>query len=183
MGVREPGRAFVVELGEGALFEQLGALLVARHDARVTDRPNAAGVRIVDVELPGTVHRAGELEDLFSHPLRRIQPVAAQLVELFSGGRDRGDARIALRLLPRRPGEGECFEAGGGGVAEARLLLPELSALRERPDLVQVRVEDAEEVVVGSSEGEYAIVDKEYLREPREDAMFSYPWCGDVSRQ
>ena len=63
MGEVEPGGAFVVEVGQGAFGEQLGVVLVARDEARVADRADAARVGVVDVARPGAGRRAGTPED------------------------------------------------------------------------------------------------------------------------
>jgi hypothetical protein len=41
-----------------------------------------AVVGVVDVAGPGAVGGSGELQDLFGHPLGRVEPALAELVEL-----------------------------------------------------------------------------------------------------
>ena len=84
MGQVEPGGAFVVEVGQGALGQQLGVVFVARDKARVADRADTARVGIVDVARPGAGRRAGAPEDSevlpFSGFARLASPNKARLI-------------------------------------------------------------------------------------------------------
>ena len=68
-----------------------------------------------------------------------------------------------LRLLMRRVlgreagGEGEGFEAGGGGVARI-VAHAQPSTHAQRPDFVEAAVQDAEGGVVGAGDGDHYVV-------------------------
>jgi len=127
----EPGGALIIEVGERPLLELLGALVILRDDARVTDGADAFVVGVVNVSGPGSVNRAGEFEDFFFRPLRRVEPVVAKLVELF------GRLGDGFPLVVGRPGKWEGLEAGRRRMARSSF---ESCAQPERPDLVQERM-------------------------------------------
>jgi len=56
----EAGGAFVVEVGQGAFLQGLGAGGVFGDQAPVTDGADAAGVGVLDVAGPGVARKAGD---------------------------------------------------------------------------------------------------------------------------
>lgn len=93
MGQVEPGGALVVEVGEGAFFEELRAFFVFGDDPRVADGADIVVLSLrerirlaerdvytggIDVAFPRSVDGAGEFEDFGARPLGRIEPVVAE---------------------------------------------------------------------------------------------------------
>ena len=75
MGEGEPCGAFVLEVGQGAFLQVLGAGGVLGDRAWIADGADAAGVGVVDVAVPGAGGGAGEFQDLLPGPFRRVEPV------------------------------------------------------------------------------------------------------------
>lgn len=69
VGQGQPGGAFVVELGQGALLQLLGAVVVLGGQARVADGAEPARVGVVDVARPGAGGRAGGFQQVLRHPV------------------------------------------------------------------------------------------------------------------
>ena len=130
---------------------------------------------------PGAVEGAGEFEDFLFRPFGRVEPGLAQGVQFPRGGGDglhfSLNGGIVLRFLPRRPREGEGLEAGRGRVARAAGRLAQLRGLGAGPDLVNPRVEDAEEIVVRAGEDEQS-ADRAGLAslQPSEESMLRDCW-------
>src|SRR5664280_301836 len=82
----------------------------------------------------------------------RVQPAVAKADKLAGGRGDR------LTLLVGRAREREGLEAGGRGVAEAGLDLPELGARGAGPRLVNAGVQDAEGVVVVATDDNELVI-------------------------
>src|SRR5664280_2907524 len=104
----------------------------------------------------------------------RIEPAVAEADELAGGRRDR------FPLLVAGAREREGLEAGGGGVAEAGLDLPELGARGAGPRLVNAGVQDAKRVVVVASENDEGMVRNPIGGEPREEPMLGRRWRDDA---
>ena len=82
VGELEPGGTLVVEIGERAAGQLARGLVRVRNQTTVADRADAARVGVVYVAGPQTVHRAGKFQHLLARPLRRIEPVIPQPIQL-----------------------------------------------------------------------------------------------------
>jgi len=82
----QPRWPLVVEGGQRAGFRLGGALRVLWSQTSVANRPDAAGVGVVEVALPCAVLRTGRLRHFLANPLGRVEPVGAQLAGVLLRG-------------------------------------------------------------------------------------------------
>jgi hypothetical protein len=172
VGQVEPGGTLVVEIRQRPLFELFCRFFILGEQAGVADGAEAVGVWVVEVAGPGAVGGAGEFEEAFAAPFGGIQPRRPQPVQL---PRRLGN-RLPLGLARLR--EGECLEAGRGGVAESAFALAHLRSLCPRPDFMEPRVQDAEEVVVGPGKDDQLAIRKRWGIKPHEQTMLRDSWRG-----
>src|SRR5690606_16936451 len=93
----------------------------------------------------------------------RVEPRLALLVKLARRLRDGLIARVVHRLGPRRPGQRERLEGGGGRVAGAAL---QLCTLPKCPQFVGFGVQHAEEVVIIAGEDDYLVIGQDVSVKP-----------------
>ena len=74
---REPRGPLVVEVRQRAFGKLRRAVSVTRDKSRIPDGSYASGIRVMHVACPWTGGRSRELKDLFSGPLRRVEPARA----------------------------------------------------------------------------------------------------------
>src|SRR5207245_1147822 len=132
--------------------------------ARITHGTDAALVGAGDEARPWTADCAGEFEHARGRPLRRVEPVLAQLVQFFRRCRD-----VDLLLLARL-GERECLEASRRRVTKSALAFAHLRSLGACPDFVKMRMENAEEIIVVPRENDELMIGQRWIQQPNEQS-------------
>src|SRR5690606_31192512 len=111
---------------------------------------------------------------------RRVEPGVSFLVELSRCVADCGVRGKIGRLLAGRPRGREGFKGGGRRTARWGF---ERGSDAQQPDLMQLRVQHAEEVVIGSGEDHQLVIRMGPSIQPDEMSVFGYGRCHNKSFQ